>query len=49
LAATPDVARDLQCQIAAQRLDGACIDISCHSVLTITLATTLWKAGVGSG
>jgi hypothetical protein len=43
LAATPDVARDLQRQIAAQRLDGAGIGIRGHSVLTITLADTLWK------
>jgi hypothetical protein len=41
LAATPDVACDLQRQIAAQRLDGAGVGISDHSVLTITLANTL--------
>jgi len=49
LAATPDVARDLQRQIAAQRMDGAGIDISCHSAFTITLANTLWQTGAGSG
>jgi hypothetical protein len=49
LAATPDVARDLQRQIAAQRLDGAGIGISFNSVFTITLANTLWQARVGSG
>jgi len=45
LAATPDVARDLQRQIAAQRLDGAGIGIRGHSVFTITLANTLWQSG----
>jgi hypothetical protein len=48
LAAAPDVARDLQRKIAAQRLDGAGIGISSHSVFTITLANILWKAGIGS-
>jgi hypothetical protein len=43
------VARDLQRQIAAQRLDGAGVGMSYHSVFTITLADTLWKAGIGSG
>jgi hypothetical protein len=49
LATTPDVARDLQRQIAAQGLDGAGIGIGGHSVFTITLANTLRQAGVGSG
>jgi hypothetical protein len=43
LAATPDVARDLQRQIAAQRLDRAGIVISGNSVFTITLVTTLFQ------
>ena len=41
LAATPDVARDLKRQIAAQRMDCAGIGISGHSAFTITLANTL--------
>ncbi len=45
LAATPDVARDLQRQVAAQRLDSAGIGISVNSVLTITLANILWQVG----
>jgi len=40
------VARDLQRQIAAQRLDGAGVGISGHSVFTITLANTLWRPGL---
>jgi hypothetical protein len=43
LAATPDVARDLQRQVAAQCLDSAGIGISVNSVLTITLANILCK------
>ena len=46
LAATPDVARDLQRQVAAQRLDGTGIGISVNSVLTITLVNVLWQVGM---